>query len=57
MMGRPAWLSIDEAAVSVMLDASLAVSDVIKLEEVSHDKNAEYLNKLAYSCRRRYVAG
>jgi hypothetical protein len=57
MVGRSAWLSIDEAAVSVMLSASLAVSDVIKLEEVFHDQNAEYLNKLAYSYRRRYVAG
>ncbi|NKM67484.1 hypothetical protein GFL82_05345 [Rhizobium laguerreae] len=40
-----------------MLGASLAVSDVIKLEEVFHDQNAEYLNKLAYSYRRRYGAG
>ncbi|WP_260683034.1 MULTISPECIES: hypothetical protein [Rhizobium] len=40
-----------------MLGASLAVSDVIKLEEVSHDQNAEYLNKLAYSYGRRYAAG
>lgn len=40
-----------------MLDASLAVTGIIKLEEVSYDQNARYLKKLAYSYKRRYAAG
>ena len=35
----------------------MVVSDVTNLEEVSHDMNAEYLKKPAYSYKPRCVAG
>jgi hypothetical protein len=34
-----------------MFEASLAVTGITKLEELSNDQNAGYPKKLAYSCK------
>jgi hypothetical protein len=48
-------VSIDLAAISVMLGMLLALVGAMKLEGVSNDQNAQNLNKFAYSYKRRYV--
>ncbi|WP_260394890.1 hypothetical protein [Sphingobium lignivorans] len=57
-LSSPIWkealdISVDRVAISAMIVTLLTWVGASKLDGATHDQNAEYLNKLAQSSKRR----